>query len=77
MRGIETADRSGSRADADPGLVMPRIGVLALQGDFQAHAAAFAELGEHGGGGAPAPHELAGLDGLVMPGGESTTACST
>jgi 5'-phosphate synthase pdxT subunit len=47
------------------------LGVLALQGDFHAHAAVLAELG-------CAPRavrtaaELEGLDGLVMPGGEST-----
>jgi 5'-phosphate synthase pdxT subunit len=49
-----------------------RIGVLALQGGFAAHAAALAALGDR-------PVEvrdagvLAGLDGLVLPGGESTT----
>jgi pyridoxal 5'-phosphate synthase pdxT subunit len=50
----------------------PRIGVLAIQGDFRAHAQALEEAG------ATAvevrkPSELAGLDGLVLPGGESTT----
>jgi len=50
----------------------PRIGVLAIQGDFDAHAAALREVG------AEAvlvrkPEELAGVDGLVIPGGESTT----
>jgi pyridoxal 5'-phosphate synthase pdxT subunit len=50
----------------------PRIGVLAVQGDFEAHCAALARLGAR-----PAevrnPGELEGLDGLVIPGGESTT----
>ncbi|MBI4010925.1 MAG: pyridoxal 5'-phosphate synthase glutaminase subunit PdxT, partial [Candidatus Rokubacteria bacterium] len=49
-----------------------RIGVLALQGDFAAHGKALARLGVA----APEvrkPGELAGLDGLVIPGGESTT----
>jgi 5'-phosphate synthase pdxT subunit len=50
----------------------PRIGVLAIQGDFDAHARALREAG------AEAvlvrrPEELAGVDGLVIPGGESTT----
>jgi 5'-phosphate synthase pdxT subunit len=50
----------------------PRIGVLALQGDFAAHARALEEAG------AVAlevrtPAQLAGLDGLILPGGESTT----
>lgn len=48
------------------------FGVLALQGDFAAHAAAFRELG------APVREvrrvaELDGLCGLMIPGGESTT----
>jgi 5'-phosphate synthase pdxT subunit len=50
----------------------PRIGVLAIQGDFAAHAEALHEAG------AEAvlirkPEELAKIDGLVIPGGESTT----
>ena len=49
-----------------------RIGVLALQGDFAAHSAALAEAGA-----TPVivrnPGELADLDGLILPGGESTT----
>jgi pyridoxal 5'-phosphate synthase pdxT subunit len=49
-----------------------RIGVLAIQGDFEAHSAALRRLGA-----APVevrrPGQLAGLDGLVIPGGESTT----
>jgi 5'-phosphate synthase pdxT subunit len=50
----------------------PRIGVLALQGDFEAHARA---LGEAGAEAVPVrlPAHLAGLAGLVIPGGESTT----
>jgi len=50
----------------------PRIGVLAIQGDYAAHAEALAEAGAE-----PRevrkPDELAGLDGLILPGGESTT----
>lgn len=50
----------------------PVIGVLALQGDVREHFAALA------GAGAQArtvrrPEELAAVDGLVIPGGESTT----
>jgi 5'-phosphate synthase pdxT subunit len=48
------------------------VGVLALQGDFEAHAKMLAALGAE-----PrvvrTPGDLDGLDGLVMPGGESTT----
>lgn len=48
------------------------IGVLAIQGDYDAHAQALREAG------AEAvlvrkPEELAGIDGLIIPGGESTT----
>jgi pyridoxal 5'-phosphate synthase pdxT subunit len=49
-----------------------RIGVLAAQGDFAAHARVLRSLGA-----TPlevrTPDQLAGLDGLVIPGGESTT----
>ena len=48
------------------------IGVLALQGDFQEHVGALDSLGAH-----PVevrlPEHLANLDGLIIPGGESTT----
>ena len=49
-----------------------RIGVLALQGDFALHARALEKCGVE-----PVevrkPHELDEVEGLVMPGGESTT----
>jgi len=48
------------------------IGVLALQGDYEAHARAFASLGARAVLVRKAD-ELEGLDGLVLPGGESTT----
>ncbi|HEY7705666.1 MAG TPA: pyridoxal 5'-phosphate synthase glutaminase subunit PdxT [Gaiellaceae bacterium] len=48
-----------------------RIGVLAIQGDFREHASMLRRLGAE-----PVevrkPEELEGLDGLVIPGGEST-----
>jgi 5'-phosphate synthase pdxT subunit len=50
----------------------PRIGVLAIQGDYAAHADALAEAGA-----TPVEvrkrEELESLDGLIIPGGESTT----
>ena len=49
-----------------------RIGVLAIQGDFLEHRQMFRRLGVD----APEvrlPHQLDGLDGLIIPGGESTT----
>ncbi|HEY0785203.1 MAG TPA: pyridoxal 5'-phosphate synthase glutaminase subunit PdxT [Acidobacteriaceae bacterium] len=55
-----------------------RIGVLALQGDYDAHAAALHQASSESG--IPAatvlvrkPAQLADLDGLILPGGESTT----
>jgi 5'-phosphate synthase pdxT subunit len=51
---------------------MTCIGVLALQGDFAEHIAIFQRLGIEAREVRQA-QELAGLDGLVIPGGESTT----
>jgi 5'-phosphate synthase pdxT subunit len=51
---------------------MPFIGVLALQGGFEAHATALREL-EVDVREVRTPEDLDGLDGLVIPGGESTT----
>ena len=50
----------------------PAVGVLALQGDFEAHARVLRGLGAR----CPAVRkagQLDGLDALVIPGGESTT----
>jgi pyridoxal 5'-phosphate synthase pdxT subunit len=52
--------------------VRPRIGVLALQGDFAAHAEALEDAGAEAIT-VRKPSELADLDGLILPGGESTT----
>lgn len=50
----------------------PHIGVLAIQGDYASHSEALREVGA-----LPVevrnPDELAALDGLILPGGESTT----
>jgi 5'-phosphate synthase pdxT subunit len=48
------------------------IGVLALQGDFQAHGRVLRGLGADVRE-VRTPSDLDGLDGLVIPGGESTT----
>jgi 5'-phosphate synthase pdxT subunit len=50
----------------------PLIGVLALQGGFAAHGHVLRGLGAHVRE-VRVPADLEGLDGLVMPGGESTT----
>jgi 5'-phosphate synthase pdxT subunit len=49
-----------------------RIGVLALQGNFREHAAMLRRLGAEAVE-VRKPEQLRGLDGLVVPGGESTT----
>jgi len=49
-----------------------RIGVLALQGDFVEHIAVLRRLGVEAQE-VRLPAEMAGLDGLIIPGGESTT----
>src|SRR5438128_4432290 len=50
----------------------PRVGVLAVQGNFREHAAMLRRLGPE-----PVevrkPEQLEDLDGLIVPGGESTT----
>lgn len=48
------------------------IGVLDLQGDVREHSAALREVGARAQL-VKRPRELDGLDGLVLPGGESTT----
>jgi 5'-phosphate synthase pdxT subunit len=57
--------RNGSSARAQV------VGILALQGDFEAHAKMVRALGAH-----PrevrTPGDLEGLDALIIPGGEST-----
>ena len=50
----------------------PVIGVLALQGDFEAHAGMLEGLGAEARA-VRTPEDLAGLQGIVIPGGESTT----
>jgi 5'-phosphate synthase pdxT subunit len=51
---------------------MTRIGVLALQGAFAEHVGVFSRLGAQAIE-VRLPEHLTGLDGLVVPGGESTT----
>ncbi|MGO1926726.1 pyridoxal 5'-phosphate synthase glutaminase subunit PdxT [Brachybacterium tyrofermentans] len=49
----------------------PRVGILSLQGDVREHARVLTELGAQVAL-VRRPGELVGLDGLVLPGGEST-----
>ncbi|GAC1445011.1 MAG: pyridoxal 5'-phosphate synthase glutaminase subunit PdxT [Mycobacteriales bacterium] len=53
-------------------MTAPRIGVLALQGDVREHLRSLTAVGAEPGEGRR-PAELTHLDGLVLPGGESTT----
>lgn len=50
----------------------PRIGILAVQGDVREHASALQEVGADVVE-VRLPRDLVGLDGLILPGGESTT----
>jgi 5'-phosphate synthase pdxT subunit len=58
----------------------PKVGVLALQGDFAEHMASLRRLASAGNGASGLqarevrlPSELAEVDALIIPGGESTT----
>ena len=51
---------------------MVKIGILAVQGDFEAHAAMLARLYADSVE-VRTPADLEGCDGLILPGGESTT----
>jgi 5'-phosphate synthase pdxT subunit len=49
-----------------------KVGILAVQGDFEAHAAMLARMGvEHVF--VRTPRDLEGADAVILPGGESTT----
>jgi pyridoxal 5'-phosphate synthase pdxT subunit len=67
------ATMAATAAGQDAGKTSPvTIGVLALQGDYEARARALAAAGARTVL-VRKPEDLAGLDGLVLPGGESTT----
>ena len=50
----------------------PTVGVLALQGDFEAHRRAIEQAGAHAVE-VRTENDLRRIDGLIIPGGESTT----
>jgi pyridoxal 5'-phosphate synthase pdxT subunit len=64
----ERSDRTAAAAEAP----VPVVGVLALQGDFEAHAKIIESLGAEARE-VRTPGQLDGLDALIIPGGESTT----
>lgn len=51
---------------------MPHVGVLALQGDYEAHGRVLSEL-DVSWQLVKMPRELDAVEGLIIPGGESTT----
>ncbi|AKU16889.1 pyridoxal 5'-phosphate synthase glutaminase subunit PdxT [Luteipulveratus mongoliensis] len=53
-------------------MISPLVGVLAVQGDVREHVRALEEAGARAIG-VRRPEEISQLDGLVLPGGESTT----
>ena len=67
-----TASRSAGAQPAAASTVAPLVGVLALQGDVAEHLSALRAAGAR-----PSlvrrPEELDEVDGLIIPGGESTT----
>jgi len=63
---------AGDRQDGGAAPERPLVGVLALQGDFEAHARMLRGLGAEVRE-VRVPADLEGVDGLVIPGGESTT----
>ncbi|MEU1389637.1 MULTISPECIES: pyridoxal 5'-phosphate synthase glutaminase subunit PdxT [unclassified Nonomuraea] len=60
------------KPDLDGRIAVPTIGVLALQGDVREHARMLREAGASAVA-VRRPAELDAVDGLVIPGGESTT----
>jgi 5'-phosphate synthase pdxT subunit len=62
---------AGAAGPSDP-IADAFVGVLALQGAFESHQRRLTELGVRTRQ-VRTPHDLAGVDALVMPGGESTT----
>ena len=70
MAALPTA--AGSQPNGSPGGGPVRIGVLAEQGGFAAHLEHVASVGAIGSE-VRSGEELDGLDGLIIPGGESTT----
>jgi 5'-phosphate synthase pdxT subunit len=65
---------NGSPIGAGSRVIEPRpiVGVLGIQGDIEKHLAALERFGARGRR-VLAPSDLAGIDALILPGGESTT----
>ena len=63
---------AAGRTDSSDDRALPRVGILALQGDVREHDRALRSAGAEPVAVRRA-EDLCGLDGLVLPGGESTT----
>jgi len=72
LRYVDGCRKSGIEMPHSKMTRKPKIGILAVQGDFAAHAAMLHELGAQTVE-VRTPGDLAGCDGLILPGGESTT----
>jgi pyridoxal 5'-phosphate synthase pdxT subunit len=72
MPAADEPSKPSSSPPGSAGAPAGRVGVLALQGAFREHRLAFARLGAEVRE-VRKPAQLEGLDGLVIPGGESTT----
>jgi len=80
LKGIVAGRRSAKQAGARPRLMSDeskkkarmKIGIVAIQGDFAAHAAMLQALGATTAE-VRTVEDLKGCDGVVLPGGESTT----
>src|SRR5918994_3531809 len=70
-KATRVASRRTGSAERLRRIELMRIGVLALQGNFREHAAVLRRLGAEAVEGR-LPEQPDGLDGLVIPGGEST-----
>jgi 5'-phosphate synthase pdxT subunit len=68
---VTTNLRSESLGAGDQASAGPRVGVLALQGDVREHVRVLSDLGADATT-VRRPAELAEVDGLVLPGGESS-----
>lgn len=69
---VRAPDGSPPRAHVSEITLAPTIGVLGVQGDVSEHVAALGRAGARATW-VRRPADLEGVDGLVLPGGESTT----
>jgi 5'-phosphate synthase pdxT subunit len=71
-RAVAVSDRVHARDEPDKRKKAMKIGIVAVQGDFAAHAAMLQSLGADTVE-VRVVSDLEGCDGVILPGGESTT----